>query len=279
VNDDTSITAVSPAGEAADTVHVSVVTVGGTSATSAADKFTYTTSPATSVCGDGTLDPGEQCDDGAANGLPGDCCTVTCVFQAAGTACTDDGDLCTADLCDAAGTCTHPVAPSQSCTSPDVSMGASLRMRMLTSGGNQAHFDWGKGPVVPLADFGNPIGGELLELCIYAQTAPDTYTLALEAAPSLGGGGVWMDTPTGWKFWSNAGSSDGITRVTFNAATVPLKARVYVKAMNSPAFAPLPVPQNSSVVAQFKTASGGCWGATFSAPTVNTATKFKAKSD
>src|SRR5258706_16383879 len=62
VNDDSSITAVSPSGEAADTVDVRVVTVGGTSVTSAAAQFTYTTAT-TSTCGDGTLDPGEQCTD------------------------------------------------------------------------------------------------------------------------------------------------------------------------------------------------------------------------
>jgi hypothetical protein len=37
--------------------------------------------------------------------------------------------------------------------------------------------------------------------------------------------------------------------------------------------------QDPSVVAQFKTSLGACWGATFSTPTVNTATEFKAKSD
>jgi hypothetical protein len=42
VNDDTSITAVSPAAESTDTVHVRVTTIGGRSATSASDRFSYT---------------------------------------------------------------------------------------------------------------------------------------------------------------------------------------------------------------------------------------------
>ena len=42
VNDDTSITAASPAAEATDTVNVTVTTPGGTSATGSADQFTYT---------------------------------------------------------------------------------------------------------------------------------------------------------------------------------------------------------------------------------------------
>src|SRR5262249_42589770 len=39
------------------------------------------------VCGNGFLDPGEQCDDGAANGTATSCCTATCTFAAAGSPC------------------------------------------------------------------------------------------------------------------------------------------------------------------------------------------------
>jgi cysteine-rich repeat protein len=115
VNDESSITAVSPPGEAPDTVDVTVVTVGGTSATSAADRFTYIVTP---TCGDGTIDPGEQCDDG--NTISGDGCSAqcqiescfTCVSQPsvcspapAGTAC-DDGNACTVgETCDGSGVC------------------------------------------------------------------------------------------------------------------------------------------------------------------------------
>ena len=279
VNDDSTITAVSPAAEAADTVHVTVVTVGGMSATSVADEFTYTASTPTSTCGDGTLDPGEQCDDGAANGLPGDCCTVTCAFQAAGTPCTDDGSLCTSDLCDGAGTCTHPIAPWPTCTPPDVAMGASLLMRTLTLGGNQVQFKWGKGPVVPLTDFGDPTGGELLQLCVYDQTAPDTYALVLSGSPSVSGGGAWTGNPIGWKFKSMTGMPDGIMSVTLKAGTIPLLGKVQVKAMSSSSFGPLPLQGDPSVIAQLKTSLGTCWSATFSTPTVNTVTEFKAKSD
>jgi IPT/TIG domain-containing protein len=44
VNSDTSITAISPAAESADSVHVRVTTVGGRSSTSASDRFSYTVS-------------------------------------------------------------------------------------------------------------------------------------------------------------------------------------------------------------------------------------------
>jgi IPT/TIG domain len=43
VNNDTSLTVVSPVGESVDTVDITVTTVGGTSPTGAADQFAYTT--------------------------------------------------------------------------------------------------------------------------------------------------------------------------------------------------------------------------------------------
>ncbi len=69
-----------------------------------------TTGPASgarTLCPDGIVEPGEVCDDGV-NG----CCSLfpaPCLaFQPAGTVCADDGDPLTNDICDGAGTCTHP---------------------------------------------------------------------------------------------------------------------------------------------------------------------------
>ena len=61
---------------------------------------------AAQVCGDGGVDIGEDCDDG--NTAPGDCCSATCQFEVAGSACPDDANVCTTDQCDGAGVCTHP---------------------------------------------------------------------------------------------------------------------------------------------------------------------------
>jgi cysteine-rich repeat protein len=58
----------------------------------------------TLLCGNGSVDPGEQCDDG--NRSDGDCCSAHCLFEPAGAACSD-GEICTAlDQCDGAGACT-----------------------------------------------------------------------------------------------------------------------------------------------------------------------------
>src|SRR5213078_3005878 len=56
-----------------------------------------------SVCGNGVVEPGEQCDDG--NTLDGDCCSSTCQFDPAGAPCTGTNVCLTATTCDGAGVC------------------------------------------------------------------------------------------------------------------------------------------------------------------------------
>ena len=52
-------------------------------------------------CGDGVVAARESCDDGAANGGPGSCCSTRCTLHAAGTACRPaDGACDEAELCD-----------------------------------------------------------------------------------------------------------------------------------------------------------------------------------
>jgi hypothetical protein len=57
-----------------------------------------------SVCGNGILEFGERCDDGAANGTVGSCCNTNCQFQANGTPCTDHNPCTANDTC-STGTC------------------------------------------------------------------------------------------------------------------------------------------------------------------------------
>jgi hypothetical protein len=88
-----------------------------------------------SLCGNGNLDPNEQCDAGSANGIG--CCDAHCQFvpsgyqqalcrdtdcstgkcdgagqctvkpRASGTRCQEDGNVCTDDKCNGSGACTH----------------------------------------------------------------------------------------------------------------------------------------------------------------------------
>jgi cysteine-rich repeat protein len=87
------------------------MTANGTNVTNAANGLTF---PRTdidlavaaaigSVCGNGALETGEDCDDGGV--ADGDCCSSSCSFEALGSDC-EDGDACTdADTCDGGGAC------------------------------------------------------------------------------------------------------------------------------------------------------------------------------
>ena len=79
-----------------------------------------------SRCGNGILDPGEECDNG--NVFDGDCCSSTCRFEASGSRCPDDGNPCTTDLCDGRGHCEHadnPASAGTACGDPSDQCGIS----------------------------------------------------------------------------------------------------------------------------------------------------------
>jgi cysteine-rich repeat protein len=79
-------------------------------------------------CSNGVIDPGENCEDG--NLFDGDCCSARCVLDPAGTACIGDGNVCTDDVCNATGACTHvpntsPCDDNNPCTVGDVCAGGT----------------------------------------------------------------------------------------------------------------------------------------------------------
>ena len=110
----------------------------------------FVTVTVSSLCGDVRLDAGEECDFGPANGTPETCCDAFCraapstqvcrpaagecdqaetcqsngcpedKAKPAGTACSADRSLCTADVCDAAGACVHPLLAGTTCDANDL---------------------------------------------------------------------------------------------------------------------------------------------------------------
>jgi cysteine-rich repeat protein len=59
------------------------------------------TTASVSPCGNGTVDPGEQCDDG--NTVSGDCCSATCQFESSGSTC--DPSVPVGCTCNPTGQC------------------------------------------------------------------------------------------------------------------------------------------------------------------------------
>jgi len=80
-----------------------------------------------SICGNGKLEIGEQCDDG--NTAAGDCCSPTCQFEPARSPCTGTNVCLTATTCDGAGLCgggtpiPGPCDDGNTCTTADTCAG------------------------------------------------------------------------------------------------------------------------------------------------------------
>ncbi len=127
-----------------------------------------------SACGDGIVEPGEQCDLGTAqNGTPGSCCTSTCTLVPSGTVCRP-----AAGVCDQAETCdgTQPTCP------PDVflgSTGGSFVCRPAAGPCDVAEVCDGTGPDCPPDQFEGP-----LTVCRPAAGPCDVAELCTGASPS-----------------------------------------------------------------------------------------------
>jgi hypothetical protein len=84
-------------------------------------------------CGNGALDPGEDCD-------AGECCSsLTCMMIPPGSACSDDGNPCTDDVCNASSMCVHsdnalPCSTGTGCSSGTCSAGSCVASSFVDAG-------------------------------------------------------------------------------------------------------------------------------------------------
>lgn len=128
--------------------------------------------PPIPVCGNFIVDAGETCDDG--NRLDGDCCSSSCVADAAGTSCPGNADLCTPGVCNGAGACLHDNA----CVDEPVD---GVKLLLQRKNGKEKLLWRAKNaaPTATVASFDPSATGATLELFSPA-TAP--VSIALEAA-------------------------------------------------------------------------------------------------
>ena len=195
-------------------------------------------------CGNGTVESPEECDDGAANGVPGSCCTFNCRnWDNDGDGACDD----TADVCMNAGGA-QTIGGAVLSAQP-----GRLRMR---------------GTLRPPADvpFDPPTSGVQLKMLDGAgQTA---LSVALPAG-AYGGGGTkgWRAAGSGkvWKFIDSTRGSGPRLRMVIKRKT-PSELRLKVVARNlSLALAPADLPLTVAAVfgGQVQAAGGQCGEAKF----------------
>jgi hypothetical protein len=116
-------------------------------------------------CGDGVVDLSEQCDPGPQ--FMG-CCDGLCQLKPVSAACADEGNSCTDNLCDGAGTCTHPTSAAGTPCSED---GNFCTDDVCNSGGTCTH--------PPLPDTDGDGTCDAADLCTSTATLDDARAVVV----------------------------------------------------------------------------------------------------
>ena len=254
-------------------------------------------------CGDGILDPGEDCDDN--NNENGDCCSATCLAEPDGGACDDgevctggdqcasatcvgtpvadgspcdDGTQCTDDGC-VAGSCVGVPAPAPVCKAPTLPLKSQLVMKDKSPDkGDQVVWKWTKGQATTLLELGSPTSTDEYELCVYGVGPSLLFKGRFPAGGICKGVACWKTiTGKGFGYKDKDRTPHGMEKlqlVSGIAGAAKTSAKGKGDLLEMPTLGSLALP----VRAQLRGA-GGCWGATYSTAIVNTSEQFKAKSD
>jgi hypothetical protein len=195
----------------------------------------------------------------------------------AGTRCADEGDLCTADLCDGAGGCTHLVAPYPTCTAP----ARSGRTRLELVRGRQPEDDelsWtlDRAGATERAELGDPLTTTGYALCVFDGAG----SLLLDARVAPGGrcgrSPCWTIKRNRVRYHDPTGATAGIVRLAVKAARA---GRADASAVGRGAALGLPVLPiaHLPLTVQLHNTEGACWGATYAGASRNTSSRFIAK--
>lgn len=242
---------------------------------------------ASNACGDGVIDPSEDCDDGNVVGGDG-CtrCTVDRCYACAGapSACTpddgapcDDDNPCTRiDTCQA-GFCVGDATPLPSCRLPDVSRAGLVLLRDRTPDTkDKLVWKWLKGAATAAdPDFGDPTVGTDYVLCVYDAPAGVDRLLMANEMPA---GALWTPFSKGFRYKDRNASHDGVTFALLKEGDAG-RAKIVVRGKG----AGLDMTDLSGLAPPLRVqVSNGtvCWQATYDATVLRSEPElFKARSD
>ena len=227
-----------------------------------------------SACGNGVVDLGEQCDHGTPG--DGDCCSADCRFEAAGSSCADDSELCTADVCDRSGACTHGFPLTAGCQVAG-SRGASLAITdAATARSDKVAWKW-KGSTV-LEDFGNPSAGSSLSLCVADGAGNLKLSAAMPAGGVCAGKNCWRATKSGYSYADPELAPTGVRSASLRASasgagSIKVKGKGEHLSLGA---LPLVLPATVRLV---RSDAAVCWESHFTTATRNEVTVFRAKAE
>jgi hypothetical protein len=244
---------------------------------------------------------GAACDDGVFCNGPDHCSGGTCSIHAGDPCtggpcadnCNEDADTCfepagtrlcaPCEACNGLGVCVPAPIPSASCKQSTNPARSSLTLKQKGGGKDQLRWKFLVGHATDPSELGDPTTTEDYDLCVFGADGPNPVEVYFGSAPHSGVG-----CTTCWKRLGNppgangvkykyGGAIDGLQSLAFKPGPFG-KPRIAAGAggpsLHLGAFTvPLPVR------VQLLNSSGGCWEGTFSSPSVNDGTRFKAKGD
>lgn len=212
-----------------------------------ADIYANGTSESCYVCGDTTVDIGEDCDDG--NTTDGDCCSSMCQYETSGSVC-EDGVVCTAlDTCDGAGAC-QSGGPATTCI--DAWDKANLLIKENKAGKEKFKAKIKGGPALTQADFGSPESGTTAyDICVFDDAGNLAASMSVDRAADLcAGKPCWQaKKDTGWQYKDKDASSDGVTKAKLFGGDVG-KTQIQVQAANNDKKGQLSMPTGIAAALQ-----------------------------
>jgi len=197
----------------------------------------------------------------------------------AGAPCTPDADLCSADVCDGAGACTHALVPSPACTEP-VRAGAS-RLRLLRKGAPAAdRLVWtlAEGGATSPDALGDPRATTAYGLCLFDGSGALVLRAALPPGGSCGGKPCWRRQRERIVYADPTLGAGGMRRLLVKAGRAG-KAKLSAVGKGAGLGLPALPLGDLPVTLQLHQSEGACWGARFSNPKHDDAARFDAKSD
>jgi len=146
---------------------------------------------------------------------------------------------------------------------------------------DQLIWKWKGAAAVAVADFGDPITSSAYALCVLERPGGTPGVKLLASVPAggdCGGRPCWRLAKGGFRYVDSSAAQDGIRSVQLKAGVAGrAKATMKGKGAN---FAMPPLGLAPPVTARLvRVGTARCWEATFSTPTRNDATMFKARSD
>ncbi len=238
-------------------------------------------SAAPSICGDGIVQNGEQCDDSSANGQPGGCCSASCQFAQAGAQCADDGNPCTSDVCNAVGACTHPVPLAAGCQTAKAGKSTVRLKRGRTSKTDSLAWNVVRSDLGASRDLGDPLHTTAYTLCVMDSTAAGLDLVLHATAPAggtCGGKPCWSGTGSGYGYRDKSLARDGLSALSLRPAAAG-RGKMSVLGRGRNLHMPALGLTGPVVVRLTRDDAPACWEATFSKATRSDARQFKATSD